>query len=159
MKIQFEDKKSIDVPSEWCSFQGAKFLIAGTAKPAFGRKMEIFSAKVHQELNGDREITDDSAQLIPLDYNRAFADLILDWEGVEDGAANPVKYSQEMAEMLCTRAVDPETQTGLFMELVLFVAEQSDRIQKAADEIKAEILGKSENFTCIKTKNGKQLKR
>ncbi len=66
MKIQIEEKKPIDVPSEWCSFEGAKFLIAGTLKPAFGRKMEIFSAKINQELNGYREISDESAQMVPL---------------------------------------------------------------------------------------------
>lgn len=149
MKVQIEDKKPIDVPSEWCPFEGAKFLIAGTLKPAFGRKMEIFGAKVNQELSGHREITDESAQMVPLDYNKAFSDLILDWEGIEDGDGNPVKYSPEVAEMLCTMAVDPETKVGLSIKLVLFVAEQSERIQKSADEAKDELMGKSLSATDI----------
>lgn len=149
MKIQIEEKKPIDVPSEWCPFDGAKFLIAGTSKPAFSRKIEIFSAKINQELNGYREITDESAQLTPLDYNKAFADLILDWEGIVDAEGKPIKYSADMAEQLCTMAVDPETKQGLSMALVLFVAEQSDRIQKAADKAKDELLGKSLSATDI----------
>jgi len=159
MKIQIEEKKPIDVPSEWCPFEGAKFLIAGTNKPAFSRKMEIFSAKINQELNGYREITDESAQLTPLDYNKAFADLILDWEGVVDPDGKPVKYSTDMAEQLCTMAVDPVTKTGLSMALVLFVAEQSDRIQKSANQTKDEVLGKSPHSTSIKRRNGRPRKR
>ncbi len=159
MKIQIEEKKSVDVPSEWCDYDGAKFLIAGTSKPAFGRKMDIFGTKVGQELNGYREITDESAQLTPLDYNKAFADLILDWEGIEDGSGDPVKYSVEMAETLCTMAVDPKTKEGLSTGLVLFVAEQSDRIQEAADQIRVELLGKSQNSTSTKTLNGSRKKR
>ena len=159
MKIQIEEKKLVDVPSEWCGYNGAKFLIAGTSKPAFGRKMEIFGTKVGQELNGYREITDESAQLIPLDYNKAFADLILDWEGVEDGGGNPVKYSVEMAETLCTMAVDPKTKEGLSTRLVLFVAEQSDRIQKSANQVKDEVLGKPSRSTSTRRRNGRPRKR
>ena len=159
MKIQIEEKKLVDVPSEWCGYNGAKFLIAGTSKPAFGRKMEIFGTKVGQELNGYREITDESAQLIPLDYNKAFADLILDWEGVEDGGGNPVKYSVEMAETLCTMAVDPKTKEGLSTRLVLFVAEQSDRIQKSANQVKDEVLGKPSRSTSTRRRNGRPGKR
>ncbi|EPF71616.1 hypothetical protein [Acinetobacter rudis] len=149
MKIQIEEKKPIDVPSEWCPFDGAKFLIAGTSKPAFGRKMEIFSAKINQELNGYREITDESAQLTPLDYNKAFADLILDWEGVIDADGKPIKYSADMAEQLCTMAIDPETKQGLSMALVLFVSEQAELIQASAGKAKEELLGKSLSATDI----------
>lgn len=149
MKIQVEDRKPVDVPSEWCPFDGAKFLIAGTSKPAFGRKMEIFSAKIGQEMNGQREITDTSAELLPLDYNKAFADLILDWEGVQDGDGNPVKYSPEMAETICTMVVDPETKVGLSIKLVMFIAKQSERIQTDADKAKDELLGKSLSATDI----------
>ena len=149
MKIQIEEKKPVDVPSEWCSFDGAKFLIAGTSKPAFSRKMEVFGTKIGQELNGHRVITDESAQLIPLDYNKAFADLILDWEGVVDADGKPIKYSADMAEQLCTMAVDPETKEGLSMALVLFVSEQADRIQASADKVKEELLGKSLSATDI----------
>lgn len=149
MKIQIEEKKPIDVPSEWCSFEGAKFLIAGTSKPAFSRKMDIFGAKINQEMNGYREITDESAWLTPLDYNKAFADLILDWEGVVDADGKPVKYSTDMAEQLCTMAVDPETKKGLSVALVVFVTEQAERIQALADKAKEELLGKSLSATDI----------
>lgn len=159
MKIQIEEKKPVDVPNEWCSFEGAKFLIAGTSKPAFGRKMDLFGTKISHELNGHREITDESAQLIPLEYNKAYSDLILDWDGVVDADGSPVKYSTDMAEQLCTMAIDPETKKGLSTSLVLFVAEQSDRIQKAADQVKTETLGKSPDSTNTRRRNGRRKKR
>lgn len=156
MKIQIEEKKPLDVPREWCPFDGAKFLIAGSSKPAFGRKMEVFATKLGQEMNGHRLITDESTQRIPLEYNKAHSDLILDWEGVADPDGNPIKYSTDMAETLCTMAVNSETKEGLSASLVMFIAEQSERIQKAADQIKAETLGKSENSTAGPNSTAKQ---
>lgn len=159
MKIQIAEKKAVDFPSEWKSFDGAKFLIAGTSKPAFGRKMDVFSTKLGQEMNGHREITDESAQLIPLDYNKAYSDLILDWEGVIDAEGKPVKYSPDMAEQLCTMAVDPDTKDELSNKLVAFLIEQSYAIQKAAEEIKADVLGKPSSSTSFKRRNGRRKKR
>lgn len=159
MKIQIEEKKPIDVPSEWCSFDGAKFLIAGTSKPAFERKMEIFGAKVGQEFNGMREITDDTAIEMKLEYSKAYSDLILDWDGVVDSDGNPVKYSAIMAEQLCTIAFDPSTKNPLSQALVLFITEQSNRIQNNANKVKIETLGKSQISTNTKPRNGRRRKR
>lgn len=147
MKIQIEEKKPVDVPSEWCDFEGAKFLIAGSSKPAFRRKMDILGAKIGQEVNGNRKITDESAESIPFEYNKACADLILDWDGVVDIDGNPIKYSEDMAEQLCTLAVDPDTKEKLTGGLILLISEQSERIQEEADKLKAETLGKSKNST------------
>lgn len=147
MKIQFAEKKPVDFPSKWCEFDGAKFLIAGTSKPAFVRKMEIFATKVSQEMNGNRMVTDETAEAMQPDYSKAYADLILDWEGVVDAEGKPVKYSADMAEQLCTIAVDPETKDDLSTKFTAFLIEQSHAIQLEADKSKEELLGKSLSAT------------
>lgn len=137
MKINSQAKaKDASYPTGWLSHEGAKFKIAGIARPAFQRAFELTSRKVSEDYQNLFNIDDgdaiDSARmqdLVILNY------LVIDWEGLEDENGDPLECTTQNKKLLF---LNDEICTAL----VLKVIEKSRSIQVEAEKKKVELLGK-----------------
>ncbi len=155
MKIKIEDQSRADIPKKWLDYKdGARFLVAGIAKPAFQRSTELIGVQLEQEIRGHRKVTDDTAIESALAYNKAAAHLILNWDGIADAeTGDSIKYDHQTAEAICTSVKDESN------ALVVWLLDEAQKIQLAADIERVEVLGKSSSSTSIKTSSGTTKKR
>ncbi len=103
MKIKIEEQEQTKIPSKLIEYKdGAKFLIAGIDKPSFKHCMELRGTRIEQEIQGVRDITDESSREIAQSFSKAVSHLVLNWQGLEDEEGNIFEYSKQNAELLCT---------------------------------------------------------
>lgn len=135
MQIEIKEHEQTKIPSKLVPYKdGASFLIAGINKPSFKHCMELRGTRIEQEIQGVRNITDESSHEVAQSFSKAVSHLILDWEGIKD-KDGIFKYSRQNAELLCTS-------TNESIELIVWILAEAQKIQDEADTEKAEILGK-----------------
>lgn len=156
MKINSQAKaKDASYPTGWLSHEGAKFKIAGIARPAFQRAFELTSRKVSEDYQNLFNLDDgdavDSARmqdLVVLNY------LIVDWEGLEDENGDPLECTTQNKKLLF---LNEEICTSLVIEIL----KKSRSIQVEAEKKKVELLGKSktDSTTTAKPKTSQRSKK
>ncbi|MFW1765918.1 hypothetical protein ACG9X2_10710 [Acinetobacter bereziniae] len=153
MKIKIEEQEQTKIPSKLIDYKdGAKFMIAGIDKPSFKHCMELRGTRIEQEIQGVRDITDESSREIAQSFSKAVSHLVLNWQGLEDEEGNIFEYSKQNAELLCTS-------TNESIELIVWILAEAQKIQVEANEEKAETLGKSSSSTSTKQRNGTSKKQ
>ncbi|SPL69147.1 hypothetical protein [Acinetobacter stercoris] len=152
MKIKIEESEQAKIPSQLIKYKdGAKFLIAGIDKPSFRHCMELRGTRIEQEIQGVRDITDETSLNVAQSFGKAVSHLILNWEGIENEKGEIFEYSKQNAELLCTSTKES-------IELIVWVLTEAQKIQDEANQEKAEILGKSSSSISTKTKDTVQKK-
>lgn len=113
------DKKRLE-EGRWIPFEGMKFLIASSRKKAF---LDAF-ADVQRRFPGVLLKTPDADKA----YWKAVAEhLLLNWEGVDDDAGNPLPYSvKAAAHLLETEPLFLEFVVGCANKEAFFLAENEE---------------------------------
>lgn len=152
MKIEIQKQEVAEYSQEWFDFkEGVKLRIADTRKPAFNRALELNNIQAEQELQGVKQVTDDSAVKSSLAFNRSVSHLITGWSGIET-KDNPFEYSPENAELLCTSTKNSN-------EIVLFAITKASELQRKAMQTVEDEVGKSLSTTSKETSSGRQKKQ
>lgn len=137
MKIQINKPKPNEFQTEWFEYaEGVKFLVASSDRPSFGRSLELGNIQIERELQGLRDITDETSVEAKTAFLKSVSFLILDWSGLENADGTPFKYSQENAVLLCTCSDEA-------IKVVDFVLEKSKGLKEAKEAERKTEVGKS----------------
>ncbi|MFW2077379.1 hypothetical protein ACG94X_06550 [Acinetobacter sp. ULE_I010] len=152
MKIEIQQQEVAEFSQEWFDFKdGVKLRIADTRKPAFNRALELNNIQAEQELQGMKQVTDDSAVKSSLAFNRSVSHLITGWNGIET-KDNPFEYSPKNAELLCTS-------TKYSNEIVVFAITKASELKRIAMKAVEDEVGKSLSTMSKETSSGRQKSR
>lgn len=151
--LNIEVQKTSDkVASEWREYKDdkgnvlAKFLIAGSKRPAYQKGLELMQAQFEREMIGLVKVDDKSALYTDNLIATAGKYLLLDWEGIAT-ADGEFKFSTENAVTLLTKTKD-----GLL--LWKWIEDQAKDIQAKADDAVNNLVGKSLNSTTTARPSG-----
>lgn len=152
MLIEIEEAK-IEFKSEWFDFKdGVKLLIASADKPSFNRALELNGIQAEQELNGYKEITDESAIKAKLGFNRSVAHLLLGWSGLIGKDKKPIEYSHQTSELICTSSKQS-------FDIIVFVLAKAKELRDQKNVVIEEEVGKSSSTTSKEASSGVKKKQ
>ena len=153
MQIEIQEQEVAEYSQKWFDFKdGVKLRIADTRKPAFNRALELNNIQAEQELQGMKQVTDDSAVKSGLAFNRSVSHLITGWSGIETKAKQPFDYSAKNAELLCTSTKDSN-------EIVIFTITKASELQREAMQTVEDEVGKSSSTTTKEISSGQRKKQ
>ncbi|MDM1758141.1 MULTISPECIES: hypothetical protein [Acinetobacter] len=146
LKVAIKESKEISLWREYKDAEGkvlARFKIRGIEHQAYQVALERAQNQIVSKGYDVSKASADDKVWYQLTMEAAACHLIEDWEGIEFEEGGVVKeqpYSEENATKLF--------HTGdLGWQIWGFVKSEAEKIQKEANQVKEEVLGKSENST------------
>ena len=140
-------------PQEWVPYKdGLKVLIAGEARPSYQYAYQLAVAE-ENAIRTQECITDEYVASLDSKYAGIIGRyLILGWSGID------FEYSPEQAEILCEFGKTKDDK-HFGSKLALWVQKQSKEIQKRANKLKIESVGKPSSDTNGLSNSKDSLKR
>lgn len=141
MLIKIKEQQKAEFTQEWFDYKdGVRFLITSANRPSFNRLLELNNIQAEQEMRGIKRVDDETAEFAGLAFNRASSRLIAGWTGIDAKENEPLEYSAENAELLCTS-------TEQAHDIVSFVTSKAFELNKKRYATIAEEVGKSSTST------------
>lgn len=148
--------------SKWCEYKDdegnviAQFKVRGILHGAYQSAIETINTVMAQKSKKVEDAKEEDKLFHGLLFDAAACHLIEDWSGVsivkKDSEGNIV-YNEDGTPKTVDIPYTPENAKSILNEgdigpvIWLFVKTNAEQIQREADEVKAETLGKSENYT------------
>ncbi|MDM1760701.1 MULTISPECIES: hypothetical protein [Acinetobacter] len=153
LKVAIKESKEISLWREYKDKEGtvlARFKIRGIEYQAYQVALERAQNQIVSKGYDVRKASADDKVWYQLTMEAVACHLIEDWEGIEFEEGEVVKeqpYSEENATKLFHMG-------DLGWQIWGFVKSEAEKIQKEANQIKEDTLGKSEDCTTTKPSNG-----